>query len=151
MRNAHNQTPWKLPVEMQKDLDSVALELLQNYDKTQNNLNQTTFLISTGAILLSVNFIEKITRVSNMQSIGLLKYSWWFFVASLLTNILSQVITLISIHRINNKIRKLSYPFTSKLDKVFYLLYYFSLFLLFAGIFLLTYFASININAIVKL
>ncbi len=151
MKKAQNETWMKLPRETQKELDNFASELAQNYDKTSNKLNQTLFLISTGAILLSINFIEKITTVSNIQCTSLLKYSWWFFVASLLTNILSQVSTLISIHQSNNKIKQLNYPLTSKFDKIFYMLYYFSLFLLFAGIFLLTYFASINIDAITKL
>lgn len=49
--------------------------------------NRDTTLLSSGALVLSVGFIEKLIPISTATSIYFLYFSWCFFILSLLLNL----------------------------------------------------------------
>jgi hypothetical protein len=67
------------------DIDRIRLE-------NDISFNKNTTLVSTGALVLSVGFIEKLIPISTSSSLFLLYFSWLFFVSSLLINLISFLI-----------------------------------------------------------
>ncbi len=72
--------------------EKTRLESKEYAEKISLNLDKVIFGLSSGALILSINFIDKISTIHNIDSVIYLKFSWWFFVVSMLANVISHIL-----------------------------------------------------------
>jgi len=70
--------------KMEKDIDSIRIK---NDEFFNNNLT----LLTTGSLVISVGFIEKITPIQTSVTLWLLYFSWILFIFSLIINLYSYI------------------------------------------------------------
>lgn len=125
------------------------------HESLSHNLDKLIFGLSSGTLVLSITFIDKIIGLDEIQNLCLIKISWLFLSLTLIINIATYIFSI----RASIKARKVlkkwldedteetpeTYNWRGKTANILNIL---SLFTLALGMFILTYFAIININTI---
>lgn len=123
--------------------------LRQEYKSISSNLDKLIFGLSTGTIVLSITFIDKIVSLKNIDDIFFLKLFWLLIIINLITHQLVLIDTEKAIGKLTQwfKGEELKTPnLQSSWGKTANFLNIISLIVLIIGISSLAYFVSLNIN-----
>lgn len=125
------------------------------YSQLVFGLDKLVFALATGTIVLSINFIDKVTTASNITNLYLLEISWWALIVCLLASLASHIFaikgTKISKTLLNKwleKDKKTSPNLDNGSAKLASTLNSIAIFSLIVGIGSMAYFSSLNINSL---
>ncbi len=125
----------------------------QEYKSISSNLDKLIFGLSSGTIVLSITFIDKIVSLKNINDIFFLKLSWSLLIITLVINLIAHQLVLTDTKKAIEKLtqwfegKELETPdLQSSWGKIANSLNTISLISLIIGISFLAYFASINIS-----
>ena len=125
------------------------------YMTMSSNLDKLIFGLSSGTIVLSITYIDKIISINNIEHIWLLRISWAFLIITLIINVLTHIFvmadTIKGRKRLDEWLGKETAEtpkLQSKIGKFSNAINTLSVITLIFGISFLAYFASLNIKTI---